>query len=151
VDAESALADGLGHLAATLEETHAIVTHDALPVVQVRRGQMEHLFQNLIGNAIKYRREGEDPRIHIGVEPDGFGWRFAVRDNGIGIPPEYKDRVFAIFKRLHKDDARYPGTGVGLAICQRIVERHGGRIWVESDGNGHGSTFYFTLPVGRCL
>jgi len=148
VDTATALSAALGNLAATMQETQASVTHDCLPVLQMRHGQMEHLFQNLVGNAIKYHREGESPRIHISVERLPSEWRFGVSDNGIGVAPEHTDRIFGIFKRLHKDDARYSGTGVGLAICQRIVERHGGRIWVESEGDGKGSTFYFTLPAG---
>ncbi len=148
VDTAVALSDALGNLAATIRETQASVTHDRLPTLPMRPGQMEHLFQNLIGNAIKYRRQGESPRIHVSANRVGADWRFGVSDNGIGIAPEYHDRIFAIFKRLHKDNGRYSGTGIGLAICQRIVERHGGRIWVESAGDQKGSTFYFTLPAG---
>jgi signal transduction histidine kinase len=87
------------------------------------------------------------PRIHIAAERVGEHWRFAINDNGIGISPEFQDRIFGIFKRLHSD-RKYPGTGIGLAICKRIVERHGGRIWAESEGNGLGTTFYFSLPSG---
>jgi two-component system sensor histidine kinase/response regulator len=129
-----------------MQETHCTVTHDALPFLRMRGGQLEHLFQNLIGNAIKYRRDGEPPRIHITVERAGEDWRFAIGDNGIGVASAFQDRIFGIFKRLHSD-SKYSGTGVGLAICKRIVERHGGRIWVESEGDGKGATFYFTVPM----
>jgi light-regulated signal transduction histidine kinase (bacteriophytochrome) len=101
------------------------------------------LFQNLIGNALKFTN-GSAPRVHISAEEDGTGWRFAVRDNGIGIDPEYSDRVFQIFQRLHTAQ-EYPGTGIGLAICRKIVDRHGGRIWFDSQP-GDGTTFYFTIP-----
>lgn len=147
VDPEAALADALANLGARIQETEASVTNEHLPGIQMRAGQMEQLFQNLIANALKYRRDDEAPRIHIGVERAGAEWKFSVKDNGIGIYPQYKDRIFGIFKRLHKNDDKYPGTGIGLAICQRIVERQGGRIWVESDGEGQGSTFYFTVPI----
>ena len=102
-----------------------------------------HLFQNLVSNSLKYRGK-ETPRVKIDADPDGAMWRFSVTDNGIGIPKEFQAQIFGIFKRLH-DRAEYPGTGIGLAICQKIVERYGGRIWVQSEP-GAGSTFYFTLP-----
>jgi signal transduction histidine kinase len=103
------------------------------------------LFQNLISNSIKYRGE-ETPRIHISAETGAEGWLFSVRDNGIGIDPQYADRVFDMFKRLHGSEV--PGTGIGLAICKRVVERRGGRIWVESEA-GRGATFKFTIPPAR--
>lgn len=148
LDMTSALADALVNLAATIQESRAEVTYDALPVVPAREGQIEHVLQNLIGNAIKYGRDGVPPRIHITAQRENDEWRVGIKDNGIGIAPEYKDRIFGIFKRLH-NDRKYAGTGIGLAICQRTIEGHGGRIWVESEGDGKGSTFYFTLPAVR--
>ena len=106
---------------------------------------LRQLFQNLIGNAIKYRSEDRAPTVHIGAERQDGYWVFTVRDNGIGIQPEFKEQIFGLFSRLHNAD-RYAGTGIGLAICQRIVERYHGRIWVESEP-GRGSEFRFTLPV----
>jgi light-regulated signal transduction histidine kinase (bacteriophytochrome) len=105
---------------------------------------MVQVFQNLIANAIKFRGENH-PEVRIGATRLGNEWVFSVSDNGIGINPEYWDKIFEIFKRLHTRD-EYPGTGIGLAICRRIVERHGGRIWVESE-EGKGSTFFFSLPI----
>jgi PAS domain S-box-containing protein len=134
----------VGDLGAAIAESGAVVTRDALPSVMGDPRQLGQLFQNLIANAIKFH--GDDPaRVQVTAEREGAMWRFAVRDEGIGIAPEYVDRIFVIFQRLHTQ-AEYPGTGIGLAICKRIVERHGGRIWVESQP-GRGTTFYFTLPA----
>ncbi|MDX2150417.1 MAG: ATP-binding protein [Bryobacteraceae bacterium] len=142
VRSESVLGTALENLKARMESEGATVTYGPLPEVQGRDIRLVALFQNLIGNALTYRRE--PARVHISAEPDRDGWRFAVVDNGIGIEREHHDRIFGVFKRLH-GRKEYSGSGVGLAICRRIVEQHGGRIWVESEGAGKGSTFYFTL------
>jgi two-component system, chemotaxis family, sensor kinase Cph1 len=118
------------------------VEHAPLPTLLADASQLAQLFQNLIGNAIKFRAERR-PEIRISARRETEGWRFGVSDNGIGIEPQYFDRIFRVFQRLHTR-GRYPGTGIGLAICKKIVERHGGRIWIESQP-GQGSTFYFTL------
>jgi PAS domain S-box-containing protein len=144
-DTQAVLDEALRNLQAAIAESVGAITHDPLPTVLADKAQLGQLFQNLLGNAIKYRGE-EQPVVHVGAERRDGQWRFSVRDNGIGIAPEHHERIFAIFQRLHSQ-SEYPGTGIGLAICKRIVERHGGRIWVESEV-GHGSTFYFTLPDG---
>lgn len=139
--AESALQEVLFSLSAAIQESGATITHDPLPKVWLESRSLVQLLQNLIGNAIKYR--GDQPlQIHVSAEPKGGEWLFSVRDNGIGIAPQYHDRIFGIFKRLHGKEI--PGTGIGLAICQRIVEWHGGRIWVVSELGG-GAVFHFTL------
>jgi PAS domain S-box-containing protein len=142
-DLEDALGQALRNLEASLNSAQAIVAHDPLPTLAVDAGQIRQLFQNLVGNAIKFHGE-QPPKIHIAAKRQDGRWEFSVRDNGIGIEPQYFEKIFQIFQRLHtrKD---YPGTGIGLAICKRIVERHGGALWVESQ-LGHGSTFYFSLP-----
>ncbi|MGD8440669.1 MAG: ATP-binding protein, partial [Holophagae bacterium] len=126
-----------------IEETGAAVSRDELPTVLGDGSQLHQLLHNLIGNALKFAG-GRPPRIHVGIDDDAARWTVSVRDNGIGIEPTATDRIFVMFQRLHTQD-EYPGTGIGLAICKRIVERHGGRIWVESRPN-RGSTFMFTLP-----
>jgi signal transduction histidine kinase/DNA-binding response OmpR family regulator len=148
---EAILEQALTNLQVAIEENGAALTHDLLPTVMADATQLTQLFQNLIGNAIKFRGE-ESPHIHISAHrPSAIEnrqcdeWVFSVRDNGIGIDPEYHERIFMIFQRLHTRE-EYPGTGIGLAICRKIVERHGGRIWVESQP-GKGSTFYFTIPM----
>jgi signal transduction histidine kinase len=145
-DSEAALAQSVKDLEVTIEENGAFVTHDPLPTVMADRPQLGQLFQNLIGNAIKFRGT-EPPRVHISASRNGKGWIFSVRDNGIGVAPEYSERIFIIFQRLHGRQ-EYAGTGIGLAICKKIVERHGGHIWVESD-LGKGATFCFSLPAVR--
>jgi chemotaxis family two-component system sensor kinase Cph1 len=120
-----------------------MVETDPLPTLRCDKSQMAQVFQNLIGNAIKYRSAAA-PRIHISSQRDETGWVVAVRDNGMGIAPEYHDRVFGVFRRLHGTD--YAGTGIGLAICKKIVEKHRGRIWVESEA-GAGSVFKFSIPA----
>jgi signal transduction histidine kinase len=137
------LAAAVSNLQVAIDEARAAITHDPLPVLVADEGQLVQLFQNLIGNAIKFRREAP-PAIHVSATDAGSEWVFAVSDNGIGIEREYFDRVFVIFQRLHGKE-RYPGTGIGLAICKKIVERHGGRIWVESEV-GAGTRVSFSLP-----
>jgi light-regulated signal transduction histidine kinase (bacteriophytochrome) len=141
---ESAIAAALSNLEVAIRENNAIVTHDPLPVVTADATQLTMLFQNLIGNGIKFH-DKEAPHVHVSVNKQGGEWVFSVSDNGIGIEPQYFGRLFQVFQRLHTRD-EYPGTGIGLALCKRIVERHGGRIWVESEA-GRGATFYFTIPV----
>jgi PAS domain S-box-containing protein len=135
------------NLQASLEQNGANVTWDPLPIISAHEVRIVQLLQNLIGNAIKYRG-ADPPRIHIAAERRESDWLFAVEDNGIGIAPEYAQEIFGIFRRLHGQD--YPGTGIGLAICQRIVERYGGRIWVESS-LGQGARFLFTIPQAAAL
>ena len=145
VNLEECARTSLTNLQAAVEETAAQVELTPLPVVQGQRSQLIQLFQNLIGNAVKYH--GDDPpRVRVSAEKRGGEWLFAVQDNGIGIAPEFRDQVFEIFRRLH-GRSQYSGTGIGLAICKKIVESHGGRIWVESE-DGRGATFHFTLPAG---
>jgi PAS domain S-box-containing protein len=142
---QEALDTALVNLDVVIAESGARVTHDGLPAVVADKTRLTQLFQNLVGNAIKFRRPGLAPRIHVGAKPDGDQWVLSVRDNGIGIAADQYERVFGVFQRLHPIDT-YPGTGIGLAICRKIVERHGGRIWVESTV-GEGTTFYFSMPA----
>jgi PAS domain S-box-containing protein len=143
-DCTAVLDQALANLKAAIEKSEAVVTHDPLPRVVHDKLLLVQLFQNLIGNAIKFHVEA--PRIHVSAEQKGDEWVFAVCDNGIGIEAQYAERIFTIFQRLHTNE-EYAGTGIGLAICKKIVERRGGRIWVESQP-GRGSTFYFTVPIG---
>lgn len=144
---EAALDYALKNLSAALEEAGAQVHRGPLPAVRAIAPQLSLLFQNLVGNAIKFRRKEGPVEIRVAAEPHGEGWLFRVEDNGIGIDAQYFERIFLIFQRLHTR-RDYPGTGIGLALCKRIVERHGGRIWVESEP-GRGTTFFFTLPGQR--
>jgi chemotaxis family two-component system sensor kinase Cph1 len=143
-DAGEALRHALANLEASIRETAAEIAHGQLPTVSADGTQLVHLFQNLVGNALKFRG-ASPPKIRVDACREEDHWLFFVRDNGIGMDPEYRDRIFLIFQRLHARN-EYPGTGIGLAICKKIVDRHGGRIWVESQP-GQGSTFYFTLPA----
>jgi PAS domain S-box-containing protein len=142
-DSHAVLGGALRNLQAAIEESGAIVANDDLPTIRADASQLLQVFQNLIANAVKFRGE-TPPRIHVSALDQGGEWLFSVRDNGIGIDPQFADRLFVIFRRLHTRQ-EFPGTGIGLAVCKRIVERHGGRIWFESEP-GKGSTFYFTIP-----
>jgi light-regulated signal transduction histidine kinase (bacteriophytochrome) len=143
VDGEVLLGQALENLTLAVQENGAEVTHDPLPQIVGDPTQLVQVFQNLIGNAIKFGSE-EPPRIHVSARRREGEWIFSVRDNGIGLDPEYSERIFIAFQRLGRRE--YPGTGIGLSICKAIVERHNGRIWVESE-LGKGATFYFTIPV----
>jgi len=146
VACEEALQKALLNLKVAIEESNNVITHDPLPVLIADPVQITQLLQNLVGNAIKFR--GEKPcRIHLSAEPREDEWLFSIQDNGIGIDPQYHERIFQIFQRLHTRE-KYPGTGIGLALCKRIVERHGGRIWPETGTDG-GTVFYFTIPIEK--
>lgn len=144
VDSAAVLRVACNNLQAFIAENQATISHEHLPIVMGDEMQLIQLFQNLIGNAIKFRAD-RPLQVQIGAERQAGQWQFWVRDNGIGIEPEFVERIFVIFQRLHSRN-EYPGTGIGLAICKKIVERHGGRIWVEAEV-GQGSTFYFLLPA----
>jgi PAS domain S-box-containing protein len=144
VDLNKILGSATANLRNSIQESSAQITNDELPTVPGNSTRLTQLFQNLMGNAIKFRREGVPPQIHIGCRMERDHWLLSVKDNGIGVAPEYKDKIFMIFQRLHGRE-KYPGTGIGLAICKKIVERHGGSIWIESN-SGEGSAFFFTLP-----
>lgn len=142
VAVEAPLRRAINNLRASVEEAGASIAYDALPTLEADELQLSQLFQNLIGNALKFR-SASVPRIHIFTKETEHEWEFAVKDNGLGIEPAYFERIFMVFQRLH-NKGEYPGTGIGLAICKKVVERHGGRIWVESQ-LGEGSSFRFTL------
>ena len=148
VDCEEVLTKALKNLESTIKASGATITHNTLPTIDAVAPQLGQVFQNLIGNAIKFSRE--PPKIHISAErplsapENGNGWVFSVQDNGIGIHPDYSEQIFEVFKRLNLRH-EYPGTGIGLAICKKVIERHSGRIWVTSE-QGQGSTFFFSIP-----
>jgi PAS domain S-box-containing protein len=144
VETSAIVARAINNLSTSILEARATVRHDPLPRVEADASLLTLLFQNLIGNAVKFHGAAA-PEVHIQAERSVSGWTLVVRDNGIGIPPHSMRRIFDIFQRLHTRE-EFPGTGIGLAICRRIIERHGGRIWAESEP-GRGSTFYFTLPT----
>jgi PAS domain S-box-containing protein len=137
--------DAVALLESSIHDAGGQVACGELPVVMGDRAQLVQLMQNLIGNGLKYHGD-KAPNVHVSAKRNGNEWTFSVRDNGIGIDPKYYDRIFEIFKRLH-DQTEYPGTGIGLAVCRRVVTRHGGKIWLESEA-GHGSVFHFTIPEG---
>lgn len=143
IDCQSMLARVIENLDSSIRESGARITSDPLPVVAATE-QLEYVFQNLISNAIKYRREGVTPEIHVSARKEGGGWLFCVADNGIGIEPEYREQIFEMFRRLHGQEI--PGNGIGLALVRKIAQAHGGRIWVESE-EGAGSTFFLKLPA----
>ena len=144
VNAEDVFTEALTGLHASILQASATVTHDPLPTVKGNAAQLGQVFSHLVGNALKYHQE-EPPRIHVSARESGDAWEFSVRDNGIGIDPAYFEKIFAVFQRLHEESKYGGGSGIGLAICKKIVEHHGGHIRVESQP-GQGSTFFFTLP-----
>jgi light-regulated signal transduction histidine kinase (bacteriophytochrome) len=135
----------LVNLEETVRFASATVTHDELPRVTAVPEQMTQLLQNLIGNSIKYRKDDQTARVHVSVERQGASIKFGVHDNGQGFDPEDSEKIFGVFKRLHGKEV--PGSGIGLALCKRIVENHGGKIWAEGKGRGEGATIWFTLPA----
>jgi light-regulated signal transduction histidine kinase (bacteriophytochrome) len=143
LSSKQALEEALGNLRGAIRASDAVVLYDDLPKVTMDRPRLVQLFQNLVGNAIKYRG-GAVPHVRVGAAQSGAEWIFSVQDNGLGIEAQHVKRIFGIFQRLH-GPGEFEGTGIGLAICKKIVERQGGRIWLESEP-GKGSTFYFTLP-----
>ncbi len=145
IEADPVLDQVLIDLEQAALESRAEITRDPLPSVSLKEVHLRQLFQNLIGNALKYRRDDQAPRVHVSARRETGEWQFSVQDNGIGVPEEYRERIFGVFKRLHSNEGKYVGTGIGLAICQRIVGFYGGRIWLDSEV-GQGTTFHFTIP-----
>jgi light-regulated signal transduction histidine kinase (bacteriophytochrome) len=145
VDLEAALAEAVDNLAERIAETGAVVTHDPLPTVRGEEALLVQLFQNVVGNAVKFRAPDRPPRVHVAARQVGDEWELECRDNGIGIDAQYAERVFVIFQRLHAKDV-YEGTGIGLALCKKIVEFHGGRIWIEPSDDV-GTRILWTLPA----
>ncbi|MCU1327884.1 MAG: hypothetical protein JWN34_3254 [Bryobacterales bacterium] len=146
INVETVLKRVLANLHQRVQETRAEITYDELPRVRMAAVHLEQLLQNLLGNALKYKSDTVSPRVQVSGWRDGADWHFSIRDNGIGMEPAYTEAIFRVFKRLHGSGDKYPGTGIGLAICKSIVERYQGRLWVES-ALGHGSTFHFTIPI----
>lgn len=147
ISGETALDQALANLQVAIEESGAVVTHDALPVIMTDETQLVQVFQNLVGNAIKYR-SAEVPQVNVSAKKNGDSeWIFSVRDNGLGIDPKYFEKIFVLFQRLH-GQSEFEGTGIGLAMCKKIVDRLGGRVWVDSEP-AKGSTFFFALPAGE--
>jgi PAS domain S-box-containing protein len=140
---DQTIAIAIANLSSAIEESRAVITYDKLPIVTLDAARISRVFQNLVGNAIKYRKPDETPRIHISARKEDGVWVFGVQDNGLGFDPQYAQQIFGMFKRLHGRDIA--GTGIGLAICKKVVEMHGGRIWAESRPNA-GSRFSFTIP-----
>lgn len=149
VDSQALMDELRQQMHASLEQRSAELTYSNLPQVQADRSHLQRLLQNLVDNGLKFQPAGAQPRVDISTTDLGAQWQFSVRDNGIGIKPEYQQKIFGVFTRLHSED-EYPGTGVGLPICQKIVERHGGRLWLESQP-GAGSCFHFTLPKAAAV
>jgi light-regulated signal transduction histidine kinase (bacteriophytochrome) len=150
IDLNAVAGQAVDNLGSLIEETGARVEVAELPTVPGERTQLTQLFQNLVGNAIKFRRPDAEPRVRVEVRREGGEWHFSCADNGIGVEPRYADRIFLIFQRLHPRE-EYTGTGIGLALCKKIVEYHGGRIWLDERGreeNDPGTTFHWTLPAG---
>jgi light-regulated signal transduction histidine kinase (bacteriophytochrome) len=141
---EAVLQETVATLEVAMQDSGAVIIYDPLPTIRAHPSHMRQLLQNLLSNALKFQSK-TPPRIHVSAAQTHQTWVFSVQDNGIGLDPQYAERIFGMFQRLHTR-AEYPGTGIGLAICKKIVERHGGRIWVESEP-GKGATFYFTLPI----
>jgi light-regulated signal transduction histidine kinase (bacteriophytochrome) len=144
IDCAAVVLDAMRNLQVAIKESGAVIDWDQLPSLWADQGELTQLFQNLLANAIKFKQKDECPRIHISSVDSGEEWIISVQDNGIGIDARYAERVFQIFQRLHTRQ-EYPGTGIGLAVCKKVVERHGGKLWVESEP-GAGSTFRFTIP-----
>jgi light-regulated signal transduction histidine kinase (bacteriophytochrome) len=144
VECANALEGAIANLQGAIEQVHATIASDPLPRVNSNLRQLTQLFENLIGNALKYVKPDFTPHIHVRADLDGEEWVISVRDNGIGFDPQYAEQIFGVFERLHRKE--YPGTGIGLAICKRIVERHGGRIWAKGE-EGKGATFFFTMSA----